>query len=115
MRVELSSGSWVEVRDRLQGGDRTAVNTLVRITVKQGDDRIEQEVGGDLTDRMHDTLLANIITGWSYPEPIPSQGGGVDAVAALDLDDYLELHAKTDALLKRVTAKLPNRETPAAG
>lgn len=115
MRIELSSGSWVEIRDKLQGGDRLAVNTLIRLKIKEGEQRTEQEITVDLTDRMHDVLLTRLITAWSFPEPIPSQGGGDETMAALDIDDYLELHEKTEAIFKRVTAKRPNREAPAAG
>jgi hypothetical protein len=106
MRVELPSGNWVEMRDNLKGRDRTAVHAALRITVKEGQQG--QEVGADLSDRMHDSLLANIITAWSLEAPIPAEQGGADAVADLDIDDYNELHLKTADLMKKVNFKAPN-------
>jgi len=109
MKVELPSGNWVELRDNLKGRDRTAVNAVLRIRVRTGEQQErEQEVGADVSDRMHDTLLANLITLWSFERPIPSSQGGADAVADLDIDDYHELHSRTEDLLQRVTAKSPN-------
>lgn len=106
MRIELPSGGWVETRDNLKGRDRTAVHAALRITVKEGQQG--QEVGADLSDRMHDALLVNIITGWSLEAPIPAEQGGVDAIGDLDIDDYNELHARTADLMKKVNFKVPN-------
>lgn len=106
MRVELSSGGWVEVRDNLKGRDRTAAHAVLRFTVRDGQQ--SQEVGADVSDLMHDALLANIILDWSFEAPVPSVAGGAAAVADLGIDDYNELHAGTADLFKKVTAKIPN-------
>lgn len=105
MRVELPSGNWVEVREELKGRDRTATRSALKFLIK---DKKEQEMGADVMDRMHDALLASIITSWSYPEPIPAEQGGADAVADLDIDDYSELHKQTQHLEKKVNFKNPN-------
>jgi hypothetical protein len=104
MRFELASGAWVEVRDTLKGSDKTAVLSTLKIQVKDG---AAQEVGADISDRMHNALLNLIITSWSYPEPVPAAPGG-RGVEDLDLDDYNELHAKTADIMKRVNFKVPN-------
>lgn len=105
MRIELPDENWVDIRDRLIGSDKIAVHSSLKIKIKDGQ---EQEIGADVTDRMHDALLMSIIIAWSYPNPIPSMLGGIDAVGALDIDHYNELHEKTAELFKKVGFKAPN-------
>jgi hypothetical protein len=109
MRIELPSGNWVEVRENLKGKDKSAVQGVVRLFVTAGQDiQDKHELSGDLQYHMRDALLANVITEWSFDAPIPSVEGGPEAVEELDIDDYNELHAKTEHLFKKVSSKVPN-------
>ncbi len=108
MRIELPNDNWVEVRENLKGKDKTRVHALLRIKIKDGDQQQGQEIGADLQELMQDELLAGIITAWSYPTPIPSESGGADAVADLDIDEYNALHAATMDLMAKVSFKVPN-------
>lgn len=110
MRVELPSGNWVEVRENLKGRDKTAVHTAIKVVIEDG----KQETNAAVVDMMQNALLASIITGWSFPAPIPAMEGGLDAVDDLDIDDHNELVDKTADLMKKVNFKVPNREVPSS-
>lgn len=106
MRIELPDGNWADVRDALLGKDKTAAHKVMQFVIKEGQ---EQVMDASVMDKMHDALLANIITAWSFDQPIPSRcESPVDAVGELDIDIYNELHAKTAHLMKKVNFKAPN-------
>lgn len=102
MRIELSDGNWVEVRDLddLREADRQAVNashTLVR------DDEGHLIVPGDFNDKRRAAMFRRIITNWSFPEPLPSRDS--KGLGRLTLGQARELRQKTqpwyDALAER--------------
>src|SRR5262249_39888577 len=82
--------NWIEYRDKLKAIDRFAVQEAVLIEVGQGGTQ-KYSVGAMAND-MRNALLGRIITGWSFPEPIPAnnhfQAADVVIGNALDLEDY---------------------------
>lgn len=104
MRIELPNEHWVEVRENLKGRDKEAAHSAVTIVIEDG----KQVTDAGVMDRMHNALLASVITAWSFPEPIPAEVGGAAAVADLDLEYHDVLVAKTAHLLKKVSFKVPN-------
>lgn len=107
MRVELPSGGWVDVRENLKGKDKIAVHSVVKLKIKSGQEQ-EQDTTAAVSDLMHYALLANVITAWWLDAPIPADGGGVDAVEDLDIDDLNALTDATEHLLKKVNRRSPN-------
>ena len=105
-RIELPSGNWIEYRETLMAADKFAVQDAIVLTITAG---ASQEVTGALQMKMRNALLRQIITGWSYPDPLPSMNGGADIGMTLDLDDYNALEEATETLLEKVTF-VPNRE-----
>jgi len=104
MRIELSSGAWVECRDKLKGRDKTETQRAIQFTIVDGQ---EQKVGADVQLSMHEAFLGQIITEWSFLEsngwPIPANNpGGIGILGELDIDDYNDLMAGTDELFKKV-------------
>ncbi len=104
MRVDLPSGNWIELRDKLMAADRFAVQDSIVLTLT-GNDR--QEIGAGIQNRMRNALLGQIITGWSFDGyPIPSQNAlaGIDIIGStLDIDDYNFLAEKVQHLLDKVS------------
>ena len=114
MRVELPSGAWVEIRDKLMAADRFAVQDSIVLTLT-GNDR--QEIGAGIQNRMRNALLGQIITAWSFPGiPVPSQNSlaGLDIIGTtLDIDDYNALSEKVQDLLDKVSFN-PNQRASAS-
>ncbi len=113
MRVELTSGAWVEYRDELVGGDKRRTQEAVKFTIQDGQ---QQQVSAGIQNEMRIALLAGIITAWSYSEtkgwPIPANNpGGVGILDLLPIDDYNELGTAVESLLQKVSFggdKVPN-------
>jgi hypothetical protein len=101
------SNNWIEYRDKLMAGDRFAVQEVVSI-----------ELGGDksraqflmMQNDMRNALLGRIITGWSFPVPIPSQNSfqAADIVIgnAMDLKDYAVLEKAVDPLMDLIQGRV---------
>lgn len=103
-KVEFSSGNWVEYRENLKASDRFAVQDAVSLEFKDdGSRRAAIGLGNDIRN----ALLGRIITGWSYPSPVPSQQNmlAADVVIgeAMDLDDYNELSDAVQALVDKIS------------
>lgn len=112
MKVDLSDGAWVEVRDKLKGKDKSAIHRVLTFEMEQ--DGTTRAVSAGILMLMTNALLAQVITSWSFPEPIPSQcDNPSDALEELDIDDYNTLEEAVKPLLDKVM-KFPNRETPSA-
>lgn len=116
MRVELPSGNWVEVRDKLMAGDRFAVHDAVDFVITEGQ---QQRVSAGMLNQMRNALLTTVVTSWSFEGfMLPSQarelnGETYDAGAflggILDLDDYNELAKAVEPLMQKVSlAASPN-------
>lgn len=93
MRIELSDGNWVEVRDLddLRDADRQALNEAV--TLARADDG-SMVIRGDYRDRLRAAMFRRIITNWSFREPLPSKD--VRGLGRLTLAQARELRQKTE-------------------
>lgn len=102
-KAEFSSGNWVEYRDGLKAMDRFAVQDAVQLEFNEKGNRASL---GMINDQRN-ALLGRIITGWSYPVPIPSQqpmfAADVVIGEAMDIDDYNELVEAVQPLLDKIS------------
>jgi hypothetical protein len=111
VEITLPSGASVTVKDNTPPGDRFAVQDSVEVTV--GADGVTRVQGAQASQWK--AFLARVITGWSYPAPLPSQDIRV-------LDSYPETDEDIDALddalaarFERVTRRRsPNPPRPPA-
>jgi hypothetical protein len=116
MRVELPSGAWVELRDKLLAIDRFAVQEAA--LVETGDkSRVSYLT---LANDMRNALLGRIITSWSYDAPIPSKNSfaAADVVIgnAMDLEDYDALEDAVQPLMDLISGKTqPSPKKPETG
>lgn len=128
-RVDLTSGAWVDLRDKLNAGDKFAAQDAAKLNVRNpssNDDpgqAVTQSTGG-FANQMRRALLARIIEAWSFEGiAIPANNPGVredpEAVAALfaevfDLDDWNDLEDATEDVLLKVMRRGPNRRNSSA-
>lgn len=114
MRIDLPSGGWVEVRDKLKAADRFATQNSVTFSLDDG--KIQQP--GGMTNTVRNALLAGIIEDWSLTEqgiPIPAKHvAGAGILGELDLDDYNALSDAVEPLLQKVSWTAPNQPKPSA-
>jgi hypothetical protein len=112
VRVELPSGCWVEIRDKLMAGDKFAVQGSFNVKVIDG----EQVMPGSITNLMRNALLTETITAWGGPGlegiPVPSANlGGADIIGThLDIDDYNCLVDAVEPMLEKVTFTGPKKK-----
>lgn len=108
-RIDLPSGGWVEYRDKLMAKDRFAVQAVVSVELGDAKNRASFL---EMQNDMRNALLGRIITGWSYPVPIPSADSfrAADMVIgdAMDLEDYAELEKAVEPLMDLIAG----RKTP---
>ncbi len=105
-RLELPSGAWIEYRDKLLVRDRFAVQEVAKVDIREeGNSTSFLAMQND----MRNALLARIITGWSYPVPIPSQNNfqAADVIIgdAMDLDDYAALEEAVQPLMDKIAGR----------
>jgi hypothetical protein len=111
VKVDLADGAWAEIRDKLKGKDKAAVHRALEFEVS---DNSVRKASAELMTIMTTALLTQVITSWSYPEPIPSESADPrEVLEELDLDDYNTLEEAVKPLLDKVM-KFPNRATPSA-
>lgn len=119
-KCELPSGGWVEYRAELKAKDRFAVQDAASLEFGvTGTDKSRASFLGMQND-MRNALLGRIITGWSFPVPIPSQNSfaAADEVIgdAMDLDDYSVLAEEIEPLMEKISgATAAGPKPPAAG
>jgi hypothetical protein len=122
MRVELPSGAWVELRDKLNVEDQRAVQNavVIEITTDENGNTV-QRIPGDHTMARRAALLSRIVTDWSFAAqgiPIPSQNvGGADMIdsAISDLDDMNKLDEEIRPLMEKANpGRRPNSRRPSA-
>lgn len=121
MRVELVSiglggePNWIEVRDRVKGGDIFAVLDAGRIPL--GEDGRPAEISYQGIDaRQFRALAQRMITAWSFQVPLPTsveQAAGI--IDDLDEDDYWLLYTALKPKLDRIKAGGPGGESPKTG
>lgn len=118
VKVELPSGAWVEIRDKLGAKDKWAIGAGYNVRVENGVSILPGNLGG----LQMKAFLASVITGWGGPGLdgvlIPAQSPeGADILdrALSDLDDYDVLEDAVTPLFQRVQGGgRPNPEKAAA-
>lgn len=109
-RVDLPSGNHVEYRDKLLARDRFAVHDAVTLEFREGGNRASL---GMINDQRN-AMLGRIITGWSFPVPIPAQNSfqAADVVIGdvMDLDDYAVLAEAVQPLLEKISGVATARD-----
>jgi hypothetical protein len=112
MKVDLPSGAWIEVREKLTADDKLGTQGSFTIPV---DDEGRQQMPSGVQNILRNALLERVITAWGGPGldgiPIPSVNiNGAAVLGSIDLDDYNVLCDAVDPLLEKVTFG-PNRRT----
>ncbi len=114
MRVTLPStqadgtNNWVDLADLddLLGEDLLIIGRAVKI--KSGPQGETEYSPREIEHDRQNALLGRIITGWSFPVPIPSQNGlaaaDVAISRAMKIRDYAALLGKARALLAEIDA-----------
>lgn len=122
-RVDLvtkqSDGSpnWVEFRDKLMALDKFAVEEVATVTVgDSGGNKVSMLA---MQNDMRNALLGRVITGWSFPAPIPSANGFQAADVAIGsvmtLKDYRALAKEIEPLMEEIEGRdLPDPKSPAS-
>lgn len=122
MRVDMPSKQadgtphWVEYRDSLMAIDKFAVDEVATITMGDAGNKVSALA---MRNDMRNALLGRIITGWSYPVPVPSQNNfqAADVVIgnALNLKDYAALARAVEPLMDEIEGKeLPDPKLSSA-
>ena len=105
----MPSGTWAELRDKLQAGDKFAVQSGYTVEWQDG----KQFIPSGVANTMMRNLLGAIITSWGGPGlegvPVPAQNfAGIGVLDQLDIDDYEALSDKAAPLLTRLVGPRPN-------
>lgn len=112
-RIELPSGAWVDIREKLMASDKFAIQESISISM---DGDANQHFTGGFINQMRNALLKEIITEWSFdgiPIPEKNPGGAQVLGTTLDLDDYNALSDAVEPLLLKVM-NAPNRGASAS-
>lgn len=116
MKVDLPSGGWVELREKLMAADKFSVQSAVKIELDTATGLQHTAVG--MVNDMRNQLLSLLIESWSFsgvPVPKDNHAGVRTLGEILDLDDYNALsEAVEPMLMKVVTGGTPNRSAPSA-
>lgn len=111
-KVELPSGGWVEYRDQLKARDRFVVHDAMVFEQREGGNRISP----GMIDDQRNALLGRIITGWSFPDAIPSknsfQAADVIIGEAMDIDDYNVLADAVQPLMEKLNGVRTDKGEP---
>lgn len=122
MRVDMPSKqadgtpNWVEYRDNLMAIDKFAVDEVATITMGDAGNKVSALA---MRNDMRNALLGRIVTGWSYPVPVPKdnnfQAADVVIGNAMNLKDYAALARAVEPLMDEIEGKeLPDPKTPSA-
>ena len=94
MQITLPSGATITVRDDLKPADRFAIRDAPEVSVEDGRTVVRNAAGNSWK-----AFLTRVITGWSYPVPVPAVAG------SQVLDDYPDTEADMDALEDALQAR----------
>lgn len=119
LKTELESGAWVEHRpiQDLKAKDKDAVSLSVKMAIPITEDgEIDRSQGllmsGSMQLAARNAVLARVITGWSYEQPVPYfEAGEVHEAESIDeipIDDFNEI----EELLAPYLEKLRQRPDP---
>ena len=111
MRVEMPSGAWAELRDRLQAGDKFATQSGFTVEWQDG----KQLMPSGVSNTMMKNLLGAVIENWGGPGlegiPVPSRNiAGSGILDTLDIDDYEALAEAAEPLLRKLVMPRPNQQ-----
>jgi hypothetical protein len=111
VRVEMPSGAWAELRDKLQARDKFATQGGFTVEWQEG----KQLMPSGVSNTMMKNLLGVIITEWGGPGlegiAIPEKNiAGADILDSLDIDDYEALAAAAEPLLRKLVMPRPNQQ-----
>jgi hypothetical protein len=106
-KCDLPSGAWVEYRENLKAKDRFAAQAAAIMSMgTDGDTKLS---GLAIQNSIRNALLAQIITKWSYPVPVPAQNDFIKGREEeylgeqMDLDDYNFLAQKIEPLVEKIS------------
>jgi hypothetical protein len=107
MRIELANDQWIEVRDRIKGGDIFAVLDAGKVTLDEDGRAAEISYQG-IDARQFRALAQRTITAWSFQVPLPSSvAAATSVIDDLDEDDYWELYRGLKPKLDKIKAGGP--------
>ena len=113
MKVELPSGGWVILRERLMSADKFAVQNAVKMELDTSTGLQHAALG--MINSMRNELLKLLIEQWSFEGvPVPRDHfAGSEAIGTtLDLDDYNALAQAVEPMLNKVVNTSPNPTAP---
>lgn len=108
MHVVMPSGATAELRDKLTGKDKFAVQAAIRMSLDTTTGL--QDLKGSITNDMRNALLGRLVESWSLSLPLP--GVAEDALGEMDLDDYNALADAVEPLLQKVVGNPNSRNAP---
>lgn len=118
MRVELASAgpdggpNWIEVRDKIKGGDIFAVHEASEIPIGE-DGRTTSVSYQGLDDAQFAALAQRVITAWSFQVPLPASVAAAKSVISdLEEDDFWKLLAALRPMLDKIKAGGPSDPKP---
>ena len=111
MRIELvteqpdgSGPHWIDVRDRIKGGDIFAVHEASEVPL-DADGRTTAISYQKLDDDQFAALAQRVITAWSFPVPVPASVAAAKSVISdLEEDDYWKLYTELKPTLDKIKA-----------
>jgi hypothetical protein len=107
MRIELANDQWIEVRDRIKGGDIAAVQDAGKIALDEDGRPAEVSYQG-IDARQFRALAQRMITAWSFQVPLPSSlAAATSVIDDLDEDDYWALYGGLKPKLDKIKAGGP--------
>jgi hypothetical protein len=92
VKVDLPSENWAELRTRLRGRDKLAVQRALKFEVSKG--QTTQKVSAALQTEMAYALLGEVILAWSFED--------ITVLLDLDLDDLNALERAVAPMVEKV-------------
>jgi hypothetical protein len=122
VKIELPSGNWIELRDQLTAGDRTAMYEATSMPVSDidslGSPQFRFSIG--LIEAQQYAVLANLTLGWSYPYTLPRNDDNVDdngqktyqdTIRRLPLEDWDVIEEAMTPVMERLRKAGPKAKT----
>jgi hypothetical protein len=108
VRVELPSGAWIDLRDKLLAEDLWEIQGSIKVSVSADG---EQTITSGVQNAFRKALLKQVITNWSFEgTPIPANNpGGAEVMGKLlDAKDWNHLCEVTQPMLDEASYR-PNQ------
>ena len=123
MKVNLPSGGWAELRDKLLAKDKFSVQNAISVPM---DNRGQiRDVSGSVMTLMETALMTRLLESWSLDDPLPGSHSCPECMGnsalwhqhvadyigeTLELDDFNALETIISPMLDKVMA-VPNLGT----